>query len=152
MSFFCCRTFHEQNINLMSTLSFQSFILQAYPFLSRSRIQLRSYAATTTGRSHSYPTRSQAQKSLQLTIKELMVGDMPNDVGLLPGRYSESHDSIIFVTVMKWRKYTDISGTFIMPTGAAKPSIFREPRLRWKLEVFRLKARFEDIRGYYAFS
>lgn len=135
----------------MSTLRSQLLIVQANPFLSRSRIQLRNYAATT-GRSHSYPTRSQPQKSLQLAFKELMGGDMPNDVGLLPGRYSESQDSTIFFTVMQWRKYTDISGTFIMPTGAAKPSIFREPRLRWKLEVLRLKARFENIRGYYAFS
>jgi hypothetical protein len=39
-------------------------------------------------------------------------------------------------------------GTFIMPTGAAKPSILRQPRLRWKLEVCRLKARFENLRGY----
>lgn len=38
-----------------------------------------------------------------------------------------------------------------MPTGAAKPSIFREPRLRLKVEVLRLKTWVENLRGYLSF-
>ena len=34
-----------------------------------------------------------------------------------------------------------------MPAGANLPSIFRNPRVRWKLEWQRLKARFHDLKG-----
>jgi len=47
-----------------------------------------------------------------------------------------------------------LPGTFIMPTGANKPSIFRDPSLRWKLEWHRLKTRFADLSSvlYYKYG
>lgn len=49
----------------------------------------------------------------------------------------------------KTRRNSDfLTGTFIMPTGAARPSIIREPGLRWQLEMHRLKARFQNLREY----
>lgn len=82
------------------TFSSKSMILRAYPFLIRSRLQVRNYAAGSAGRSRSYPTRTQPLKSIKLTLNELAQADMPNDVGLFPGRYIESQDSTTFVTVL----------------------------------------------------
>lgn len=87
----------------------------------RSRPQARHYP--TAGQSAvKGPIYNRTQKSLQVHVKEQMSKEMPKDLGILPG-------------------------TLIMPTGAKKPSFLLETRLRWNLEMRRLRTRFEDFRG-----
>lgn len=67
----------------------------AFAFLIRSRLQVRNYATSRFTRSHARSdTRTQPQKSFQLSLKELAGAEMPNDVGILPGRYSRWKDSL----------------------------------------------------------
>ncbi|KAL8854890.1 MAG: hypothetical protein Q9221_000397 [Calogaya cf. arnoldii] len=58
---------------------------------------------------------------MQVMLKENPGANLPMDLGLL-------------------------EGTFIMPTGRRKPSIFSEPRRRLQLEWHRAKQRFTEIR------
>ncbi|MCJ1367707.1 hypothetical protein MMC16_006841 [Acarospora aff. strigata] len=69
--------------------------------------------------------RTQPQPSLKVAMKEH--AQIPTDLGLL----------------------TD---TFIMPTGANKPSIFFTPRDRFKMEWRRIKARVVDFGSLLAFK
>lgn len=72
----------------MATLAAHSFNPHIYAFLIRSRLQIRSYAAGATARPGSYQASLiPAQKSFQLALNELAAIEMPNDVGLLPGRH-----------------------------------------------------------------
>ncbi|KAL9042391.1 MAG: hypothetical protein Q9180_000639 [Flavoplaca navasiana] len=65
--------------------------------------------------------REKPQKSMQVMLKQDPGGSLPMDLGLL-------------------------EGTFIMPTGRRKPSIFSEPRRRWQLELYRARQRFIELR------
>ena len=38
-------------------------------------------------------------------------------------------------------------GTFVMPSGSSKPSLFQTPRLRMRLEWHRLKSKIGALRG-----
>lgn len=104
----------------------------------RSRPQARHYP--TAGRSAvKGPIHNRTQKSLQVHIKEQMSKDMPKDLGILPGK--SSPERTWFLTNLRY------IGTLVMPTGAKKPSFLQETRLRWNLEMHRLRTRFEDFRG-----
>ena len=75
----------------MALLSSPSIIPRFYTLLNRWRLQVRSYAA---GTARIVPTfRAPPQKSLQLSLKELSAADMPNDIGIIPGRNTEPQDS-----------------------------------------------------------
>ncbi|KAI4264601.1 MAG: hypothetical protein L6R42_000306 [Xanthoria sp. 1 TBL-2021] len=65
--------------------------------------------------------RERPQRSMQVMMKQDPGANLPMDLGLL-------------------------EGTFIMPTGRRKPSIFSEPRRRWQLELHRARQRFIELR------
>ncbi|KAI9875788.1 MAG: hypothetical protein M1830_007998 [Pleopsidium flavum] len=69
--------------------------------------------------------RTPKQPSMKIAMKEQM--EMPTDMGLLPD-------------------------TFIMPTGANKPSIFSTPRDRLKMEWRRIKSRVVDFGSLIAYK
>ncbi|KAL8994919.1 MAG: hypothetical protein Q9169_005256 [Polycauliona sp. 2 TL-2023] len=65
--------------------------------------------------------RGRPERSMQVMMKQDPGANLPMDLGL-------------------------IEGTFVMPTGRQKPSIFSEPRRRWQLELYRAKQRFIELR------
>lgn len=71
----------------MATLASYLFNPYIYAYLIRSKLQIRSYANAARHRALQAPaSRMPPQKSLQLTMKQQAAMEIPNDVGLLPGR------------------------------------------------------------------
>lgn len=47
-----------------------------------------------------------------------------------------------------WRmQHLTSTDTLVMPTGSKRPSLLYMPWQRWSLEKYRLKSRFDDLRG-----
>lgn len=82
--------------------------------------------------------RMQPQPSMKVAMQQNV--DLPTDLGLLAGECPSS-------TFHPWAGIDSrtLADTFIMPTGANKPSILSTPRLRLKVEWQRIKARMVDF-------
>lgn len=81
--------------------------------------------------------------SLKASMKNLSAKmQLPSDIGLL-----ERELPMSFRTKSRGLASSLAPETFIMPTGPNKPSLFRTPRLRLKLEWHRLKSRMIGLGG-----
>ena len=88
---------------------------------------------------HRQAQRPFAHRSSQAQRKEQADGgEIRNDVGLFPGGYIH--------LLHKRANAEHCVGTFIMPTGSRKPSLFLKPRRRLLLEWYRLKKKFEAFK------
>lgn len=98
--------------------------------------------------SHLVHPREKAQKSMQVLLKQDNGSSIPKDIGILEGRMQ----SIDYLTVLYHPCLRLNLGTFIMPTGSKKPSMFTDFRRRMKLEWFRMKKRIEEKQMVYGYK
>lgn len=85
---------------------------------SGSFVQCRAFSETSQqwrGRQMNFRPPSQVQPSFKTRTKGMKLGDLPNDIGILPG-------------------------TFVRPLWRDMPSVFKAPRDRWHMEWTWLKA------------
>lgn len=77
----------QWNIAAVAVHKIPSLVSCAFLHPLRSRLHARHYA--TAGRSAVMrPLRTRPQKSLQISLKDQMSKEMPNDLGILPGKSS----------------------------------------------------------------
>lgn len=98
-----------------------------FPFNSRSKT--RNYARSST----THVQRNQQGNKLQIK----------GDMGLLQGSCPRLHCISKMHLDMLNTLYPP--GTFVMPTGPRKPSLLRSPKLRMRLEWYRLKKKYESL-------
>ena len=93
------------------------------------------------------PAPGKPTPSMRASRKEgIKVTNLPQDLGLMDGEY-ELTTLRGMPSILHCKKLTTFVGTFIMPSGKNKPLLAREPRLRLRLELFRLKKRVMDFLG-----